>query len=197
MKRLLLASNNQKKFEELSRLLDGAGIAVVTPGTLGLTLAPEETGQTFYENALQKAEAFCKASDMACLADDSGLAVDALDGAPGVLSARYGDPEARTDAERNALLLRRMEGMEDRAARFVCCLVLRRPDGQILSVSGTCEGWIAREPAGTGGFGYDPVFFLPLLGLTMAQLTPVQKDEISHRGRALRRLREQIGTFIV
>ena len=197
MEQLLLASNNQKKFEELKRLLALTGIAVLTPKDLHLDLAPEETGATFYENALQKAQAFGKVSGLVCLADDSGLEVDALGGAPGVLSARYGWPEARTDAERNTLLLRRMEGMEDRAARFVCCLVLWWPDGQILSVNGICEGIMAREVAGAGGFGYDPVFFLPSMGVTMAQITPEQKDALSHRGQALRKLWEQMENYIV
>lgn len=183
---LLLATNNAGKLREFRRLLQG--VDIVSPADLGLTLDVEETGDTFAANAALKAEAFARAADCIALADDSGLEVDALGGEPGVLSARYGGP-GLDDAGRYQRLL---EALRDtpppHTARFRCCLVARSPDGRTCQATGACEGEIAAAPAGQGGFGYDPVFYLPERGCTMAQLAPEDKNAVSHRSAALRAL---------
>ena len=181
--KLVLATHNQKKRAELARIL----------APLGHTLADvplsdvEETGLTFEENARLKAVSGCRESGLPCVGDDSGLCVDALGAAPGVFSARFAG-EHGNDQANNARLLRLMKDVpqEARTARFVCAICCIFPDGRELTLRGTCEGKIAFEPVGTGGFGYDPLF-LPeeAPGLTMAQLPPEIKDKLSHRGRAL------------
>lgn len=185
--RLLVASNNAHKVVEFRRLFEGLPYELVTPADLGLELDPEETGETFAENARLKALAFAEASGLPAMADDSGIVVDALNGEPGVLSARYGGP-GLNDAGRVRLLLANMEGVPDgrRACRFKATLVLVGLDGGELEVEGVCEGRVAYAPAGPNGFGYDPIFFVVAHGKTMAELSDAQKDEISHRGRAAR-----------
>lgn len=189
--KLLIATNNPGKVAELRLLLDGCGWELVTPADVGMELDVEESGQTYLENATMKAIAFAKASGLTALADDSGLEVDALDGRPGVLSARYAGPN-RTDAERVEALLEELSGVPDdeRTARFRCVIAIATPDGDIESVEGTVEGRIAREPRGENGFGYDPVFLLPDRGLTAAELPPDEKHAISHRGVAARKAKE-------
>ena len=176
-----------KKRAELERILKPIGVRVLLAEEAGVELTDvEETGVTFEENAFLKADSGCKESGMPCIADDSGLAVDALDGAPGVYSARYAG-EHGNDEKNNELLLKNLSDipMDKRTARFVSTVCCCFPDGRHMTVRGECEGKIAFEPAGEGGFGYDPVFFLPERGKTYAELTPAEKNAISHRARAL------------
>ena len=184
----VLASHNRGKLAEMREILGELGIRVMSQKDAGVDVEPEETGVTFEENARIKAVAVMKAAGLPAVADDSGLAVEALGGAPGVYSARYGGELARTDAERSALLLQNMENMEHRAAKFVSVIAVAYPDGRILTARGECRGEIAREPRGSNGFGYDPVFLLSD-GRHMAELSSEEKNGISHRGRALRELK--------
>ncbi|MDR1669552.1 MAG: RdgB/HAM1 family non-canonical purine NTP pyrophosphatase [Oscillospiraceae bacterium] len=184
---VVIATSNPGKVREFSRLLEPAGFTVKTPEECGVTGAPEEDGDTFLANARIKARAAAAATGLAALADDSGLCVDALDGEPGVRSARFAEPGKRTQT-----LLRRMEGQNNRKARFVTAAVLAYPGGREITAEGVCEGEIALAPSGTNGFGYDPVFFLPELGRTMAELLPEEKNAVSHRARALRALLEKL-----
>lgn len=185
---LLLGTNNRGKLAEFERLL--APIHLSTPDEIGLQLTIIENGKTFADNAALKAQAFADASGSITLADDSGLEVDGLDGAPGVHSARYGG-EGLDDAGRCLLLLHNLSATprrEDRTARFRCCLVAVAPDGRSCSAEGCCEGFIADSAAGDKGFGYDPVFYLPDFRCTIAELEPADKDSVSHRARALEAL---------
>jgi len=188
--RLILASRNPGKLKELQTILGGFGVEVLSESEAGLALEVEETGTTFEENSFLKADAVMRASGHPAIADDSGLMVDALDGAPGVYSARFGGKE--TDGERIALLLEKLRHVppERRTARFVSVVTCRMPDGRTLAARGTCEGVITETPRGAGGFGYDPVFFVPSLGKTFAEMTDGEKNAISHRGAALRRFAE-------
>lgn len=194
---IALASANQGKRREIAALLEPMGISVRTAAELGFSEDVPETGDTFAENALIKARAVAQALGRPALADDSGLAVEALGGAPGVLSARYAGPGA-TDAERNAKLLAELAGLppEHRGAAFVCVMACARPDGAALTAEGRLEGRIALAPAGDNGFGYDPVFELPERGRTVAMLSAEEKNAISHRGRALRDLAPRIKDFL-
>jgi XTP/dITP diphosphohydrolase len=189
-KRLLLATNNPGKAAEYRALLKGCGWELVTPRDLGLDLEVEEAGGDYAENARIKAEAFAKASGLVALADDSGIEVEALGGAPGPLSARFGGDDI-SDAQRVALLLKRLAGVppERRSARFRCLIAVARPEGQVSLFEGQCEGRVAEGPRGESGFGYDPVFLLPERGLTIAELSPEEKNAVSHRGRAARQAR--------
>ena len=184
-RRLLLASNNPGKLREFRALLAGAGWEILSPADLELSLTVEETGATYAENAELKAAAFGGASGHFVLADDSGLEVDALAGAPGIYSARYGGA-GLADADRVAALLAALASVADgeRTARFRAALVLQAPDGRIWQADGVCEGEITRAPRGDGGFGYDPIFCLADLGKTMAELTGDEKNRLSHRARA-------------
>ncbi len=187
---LLVATGNPGKLAEFRRLL--ADVEIVSPADVGLgTLAVEETGETFRDNALLKARAYARAAGCIAIADDSGLQVDALDGAPGVHSARFGGPDL-SDADRCHLLLNKLRHVptKDRGARFRCHLAACPPEGDpIVEAEGVCEGQIAPLLQGTSGFGYDPLFLVNDLGATMAQISTTQKNEISHRGRAIRALR--------
>ncbi len=211
---LLLATTSQKKLAELMAIFSGLSVTLVAPGDAGLDLDVEETGETFRENAILKAEAFARAGGRPALADDSGLEIDALGGEPGVRSRRYAGPHA-SDADRIALVLDRLRDvpLARRTARFRCVMALAAPGkpgapgrgpggangslapvGLIGTVEGTCEGIIAPAPRGENGFGYDPIFLLPHRGQTMAELTSAEKHAVSHRGRAgaaARRLLEQ------
>ena len=196
-RRLLLASNNAHKLAEYRALFAGLPFMLQVPKDLGLTLDVAETGRTFTENAVLKAQAFARAADVAALADDSGLEVDALGGLPGTQSRRYAGEDA-TDAERMALLLERLRGVAtaERTARFRCVIAVAAADGSLLgSVEGTVEGLIATEPRGAHGFGYDPVFWLPERGCTMAELAPEEKNAISHRGRAAAAARDLLAAW--
>lgn len=194
---LVLASNNQGKLREIGQILEPMGIAVKTAAQAGFTEDVEETGDTFEANAKLKACTVAQALGLPALADDSGLAVEALDGAPGVYSARYAGPGA-SDADRSAKLLRELDQVppEKRGAAFVCVMACCLPSGQALTAEGRLEGRIALQPAGENGFGYDPVFELPERGCTVAQLSADEKNAISHRGRALRSLAKNLKPFI-
>lgn len=195
--RLALASANPGKLREIQALLTPLGLTVATAAELGFSEDVEETGATFAENAQLKACAVARALQLPALADDSGLAVEALDGRPGVLSARYAGPGA-DDAQRNAKLLEELAGVpeERRGAAFVCVMACCRPDGRVLLSEGRLEGRIALAPRGQGGFGYDPVFELPGRGLTVAMLSTGEKNAISHRGRALAGLAPGLREFL-
>jgi XTP/dITP diphosphohydrolase len=184
MQELLIATHNAGKLREYERLLAQLRFRLRSPADCGISVHVAEHGATFEENALEKAVAHAKAAGMLALADDSGLEVDALGGEPGVRSARY---VAGSDADRVAALLEALAGFpwEERTARFRCVLAIAAPEGAIGTFDGVCEGLIALEPAGEGGFGYDPVFYLPDLARTMAQLRSEQKNRISHRARAV------------
>lgn len=192
---IVAATGNPHKVEEIRAVLGALGISVRSLAEAGFRGAePEESGARFEENAAIKARAYARALGTIVLADDSGLEVDALGGEPGVHSAHWAGLEgsrAERDARNNAKLLAALRDVPDerRGARFVCVLCLAAPDGSIiLEARGEVEGVIAREPRGAHGFGYDPLFFLPEFGRTSAELAPAEKNEISHRGRALRRL---------
>ena len=182
--KVVLASHNKKKMVEMKTILSAMGVEVLSQADVGVDLEPEETGTTFAENAAIKAQAVMEATGLPAIADDSGLMVDALNGEPGVYSARYGGP-GLDDTGRWQLLLKNMAGIENRACKFVSVICCCFPDGQQLSARGECPGILAHGPTGDGGFGYDPIFYLPELGKTMAQLTPEEKNKISHRAKAL------------
>lgn len=183
--KVILASKNPHKLTELSAILSQHGFEIALESEYGLDIDVDETGTTFEENSLLKAEAVMKASGLPVLADDSGLMVDELDGAPGVYSARYGHKSS--DGERTAFLLENMKDVPDdkRTAKFVCVITCLWPDGRKIVARGECPGVITREVHGENGFGYDPVFYLPELGMTYAELPSEQKNAISHRARAL------------
>ena len=183
--KVILASKNAHKLEELSAILGQLGFEIALESEYGLDIEVEETGTTFEENSLLKAEAVLRASGLPVLADDSGLMVDALGGAPGVYSARYGHKSS--DAERTAYLLENMIDVPDeaRTAKFVCVITCLWPDGRKIVARGECPGRILHEVHGSNGFGYDPVFFVPEKGKTFAELLPEEKNTISHRARAL------------
>ena len=195
----IVATHNAHKLEEIRRILQPLGMEVVTDRMLGIALPEaEETGTTFAENALIKAADACRFTGLCAVADHSGLAVDALDDAPGVYSARYAGENA-TDADRMQKLLKALEGVpaEKRTARFVCAVCLVFPNGDMVTASGTCEGKIAFAPRGTDGFGYDPVFLPDAhAGKTFAELSAAEKDAISHRGEALRAFVPQLAAYM-
>ena len=182
--KVVLASHNQKKMVEMKAILSQMGVEVLSQAEVGVDLEPEETGTTFEENARIKAQAVMQATGRPAIADDSGLMVDALGGDPGVYSARYGGP-GLDDTGRWQLLLKNMAGESNRACKFVSVICCAFPDGGEVMARGECPGILAQGPSGDGGFGYDPIFYLPQLGKTMAQLTPAEKNQISHRARAL------------
>jgi len=186
--KLVIATKNKGKIWEIRDILSNCGdIEILSSGDLIDPPVVIEDGETFEDNARKKAIALSRHAKLPALADDSGLVVDALGGKPGVYSARYGG-EGLGDAERNALLLKHMEKIPDgkRTARFVCVIALAMPGGDVHIAHGSVEGEISREPRGSGGFGYDPVFLIPELGKTMAELPMAEKNEISHRARALK-----------
>ena len=200
--RFVVATHNRKKLEELSRILSALDIEAVTGDQIGVVLSePDETGVTFEENARIKAESACRETGLPAVADDSGLMVDALDGAPGVHSARYAGT-GTSDADRNVKLLNALKDTpkERRTAKFVSVICCVFPDGDVVTARGECPGRIAYAPRGEDGFGYDPLFIvdggLPGAGKTFAELTGEEKDAVSHRGNALRvfsaRLREKL-----
>ena len=195
--KFLIATHNIKKRDELSRILKPLGIDAVIASDIGMEITDaEETGTTFAENARIKAESGCRETGLPCIADDSGLCIDALDGRPGVYSARYAGGHDTPYSHKMAVLLDEMKDVpqEKRTARFVssvCCIF---PDGRELCVEGTCEGWIGFEPEGNGGFGFDPVFYVG--EKSFATFTPEEKDAVSHRGNSLRLLAEKLPEFL-
>ena len=189
--KLVLASDNAHKLAEFRELFRGVGVELISKKESGFTDEVEETGQTFAENAFLKAEAVMRATGLPAVADDSGLCVDALDGAPGVHSARYTGSHADTDRDRYELLLKNMAGKTKRTARFVSALCCVFPNGDRLTATGKCEGRILTAPRGENGFGYDPVFQPDGYDRSMAELTMAEKNAISHRGRALRQFKSE------
>jgi len=185
MRELLLATTNYHKLEEYRAIFSGLSFHFLSLHDIHLDLDVEEIGTTFAENAELKALTYARASGMLTLADDSGLEIDALGGAPGIYSARFAGKETSYE-ERFRLLLEQLKGLtrERRTARFRCAIALAEPSGYHQTVEGTLEGLIADTPRGQYGFGYDPIFFIPELGKTSAELTPEHKNRISHRGRA-------------
>ncbi len=183
--KVLLASKNRHKLTELSAILGRLGFEIMLESDYGLDIDVEETGTTFEENSMLKARAVMEASGLPALADDSGLCVDALGGAPGVYSARYGGRDS--DRARIDLLLENLRGVPQqmRTAKFVCVITCLFPDGRSIVARGECPGQILTAPQGESGFGYDPVFWVPELGKTFAELAPEQKNAVSHRARAL------------
>ena len=188
MERFVLASHNQGKLREMRDILSELGIEVLSQKDAGVDVDPEETGTTFEENAIIKAKAVMEASGLPAVADDSGLMVDALGGAPGVYSARFGGSHDLPDSYRNEYLLKKLENTEQRGAKYVSVIAVAYPDGRILTARGECCGEIARTEKGSGGFGYDPLFRLPD-GRHMAEISSEEKNRISHRGVALRELK--------
>lgn len=184
--KLLVATNNPGKLEEYRDLLGDFSLEVTNLRAEGIDFEPEETGLTFEENAVLKAKVFAEKSGLLTLADDSGLEIDALDGAPGVHSARYGGTGRSEDVRRYQMVLRQLEDVPwaQRTARFRCVVAVAVPGGQVHTAQGSVEGFISFEPRGEHGFGYDPVFFIPDQSCTMAQLPPETKNLISHRARA-------------
>ena len=191
----VLATHNPGKLKEMGAILARFGVEVVSPKDLGLTVDVEVTGATFAENAMLKAKATCAAAQLPAIADDSGLCVDALNGGPGVYSARYGG-EGLDDRGRYMLLLNNMRGQTTRAAHFACAIACAFPNGDTLTAEGRCDGTIAFAPMGEGGFGYDPVFFVPERAKTFGQLTAEEKSTISHRGKALAVFSEKLATYL-
>ena len=189
----VLATHNPGKLKEMGAILARFGVEVVSPKDLGLTVDVEETGATFAEHAMLKA--ICAAAQRPAIADDSGLCVDALNGGPGVYSARYGG-EGLDDRGRYMLLLNNMRGQTTRAAHFACAIACAFPNGDTLTAEGRCDGTIAFAPMGEGGFGYDPVFFVPEKAKTFGQLTAEEKSAISHRGRALESFVGKLETYL-
>jgi len=192
--KVVLASHNPHKLKEISKITEKFGITLVLQSELGVDIDVEETGTTFEENSFLKAEAVMKATGLPALADDSGIAVDALHGEPGIYSARYGFDESLDDWGRMMLLLKNTEHVPDgkRQAQFVCVITFVTPEGQTIQARGEIHGTLTREPAGENGFGYDPIFFYPPLGKTTAELAPEEKNEVSHRANALKLFYEKM-----
>jgi len=189
--KLLIATHNPGKVREYQELLAALPLELTYPAQEGLDIEVAEAGESFAENARLKAAAYARASSLLTLADDSGLEVDALSGEPGIRSARYAGSGA-SDEDRYQLLLEKLRGVtwEERTARFRCVIAVATPEGQVRTAEGACEGIIAFEPKGEHGFGYDPVFYFPEYGMTMAELPPETKNRISHRARAAQGARE-------
>jgi XTP/dITP diphosphohydrolase len=188
---LVIASRNCGKIAEISALLKGLDVFILPLDRVGPVEVPPESGDSFQANARLKAVAVSRATGYFCVADDSGLEVDALGGDPGVFSARFGGPSA-TDADRNRMILDRMAGVppERRTARFRCVIAVADPAGPVYEGEGTCEGVITLSPRGQHGFGYDPIFEIPSLGRTLAEVDPEEKNRLSHRAKAMARARE-------
>lgn len=202
--KVIVATGNKDKVKEIREILQDMDACVVTMKEAGFFAEPEEDGSTFQENAIIKAKAVARKAaedeawrDAIVMADDSGLVIDALNGEPGIYSARYlgHDTSYRV---KNADLIRRLDGVsgEERSARFVCAIAAVCPDGKVLTSEGAMEGQIGYEECGENGFGYDPIFYLPEYGCTSAQLSPEEKNRISHRGKALRAMREKLGASL-
>lgn len=193
--KFVLASHNKGKLEEMQSILGELGVEVVSQSDVGLDLEPEENGMTFAENARIKAQAVMEASGLPAIADDSGLCVDALQGGPGVYSARYGGEEM-SYPEKIRMLLQTMQGQTPRTCHFACHITCCFPNGEVLDAERKCQGTVAFVPMGEGGFGFDPIFFVPDLKKTFAQLSPEEKNAISHRGNALRAFAEQLKAYL-
>ena len=192
--KVVLASKNKHKLIEISKITEQFGFELVMESELGLDIDVEETGSSFEENSFLKADAVMKATGLPALADDSGIAVDALNGEPGIYSARYGFDDSLDDWGRLKLLLKNTEQVPDgkRQAQFVCVITMVTPDGNVIPARGEIHGELLREPRGENGFGYDPIFYYPPLGMTTAQMSPEDKNRVSHRANALRAFYEKL-----
>ena len=192
--KVVLASKNPHKLVEISKITEKFGIELILQSEVGVDIDVEETGTTFEENSFLKAEAVMKATGLPALADDSGIAVDALNGEPGIYSARYGFDESLNDYDRMMLLLKNTEQVPDgqRQAQFVCVITFVTPDGQTIQARGEIHGELTREPRGENGFGYDPIFYYPPFGKTTAEATPDEKNSVSHRANALKLFYEKM-----
>ena len=192
--KVVLASKNKHKLEEISKITEKFDMELVLQSELGIDIDVEENGTTFEENSFIKAEAVMKASGLSALADDSGIAVDALNGEPGIYSARYGFDESLDDWGRLQLLLKNTENVPDgeRQAQFVCVITMVTPDGKTIQARGEIHGELLREPRGENGFGYDPIFYYPPLGKSTAELSSEEKNQISHRANALKVFYEKL-----
>lgn len=192
--KVVLASKNPHKLVEISQITEKFGFELVLQSQLGIDIDVEETGTTFEENSFLKAQAVMKATGLPALADDSGIAVDALGGEPGVYSARYGFDDTLDDWGRLELLLKNTEHVPDgqRHAQFVCVITMVEPDGRVIQARGEIHGQLLRQPRGENGFGYDPIFYYPPMKKTTAEMQPEEKNRVSHRGVALQRLQEKL-----
>ena len=192
--KVILASKNKHKLEEISKITEKFGFELILQSQLGVDIDVEETGTTFEENSLIKAEAVMKATGMAAMADDSGICVEALNGEPGVYSARYGFDETLDDWGRLQLLLKNMETVPDgkRQAKFVCVITMVTPEGETIQARGEIHGELLREPHGENGFGYDPIFYYPPFGMTTAEMSSEDKNQVSHRANALKIFNEKL-----
>ena len=192
--KVVLASKNKHKLVEISKITEKFGFELVLQSELGVDIDVEENGTTFEENSYIKAEAVMKATGLPALADDSGISVDALNGEPGIYSARYGFDDSLDDWGRLLLLLKNTEHVPDgqRQAQFVCVITMVTPDGKVIQARGEIHGELTREARGENGFGYDPIFYYPPLGKTTAELTPEEKNAVSHRANALRVFNEKL-----
>lgn len=197
MKKIIFATGNEGKLKEIKVILDMAGVEILSMKEAGIHADIEENGSTFEENAIIKAKAIGELTGEIVLADDSGLEIDYLNKEPGVYSARYAGEDTPYSIK-NQMLLDRLEGveMEQRTARFVCVIAAALPDGRIITTRGTIEGYIGHAPAGENGFGYDPIFYVPEYKCSTAQLTMEQKNELSHRGKALRAMKEELKAYL-
>lgn len=191
MTEIIFATENAGKIREVEAMFEGLGVSVKTMKEAGIQANIIEDGNTFMENAIKKAKTIAAYTKAIVLADDSGLVIDHLNGEPGIYSARYLGEDTSYEIK-NANLLSRMEGVEEdkRGARFVCAMAAVMPDGEVLETEGVMEGIIGYESAGENGFGYDPIFYLPEFGMTSAQISPEQKNAVSHRGKALRKMQK-------
>ena len=192
--KFIIATNNPKKLTELERILKPLGIEAVTAKQEGISLDDvEENGDTFKENSFIKASAACNKLGLPAIADDSGICIDALNGAPGIYSARFGG-EGATDIEKNNLILQKLNGFNDRGAHYTCAVSCVFPNGDLIQVEDYCYGEIALKPEGTGGFGYDPIFLFE--GVSFGNYTPEEKDKVSHRGKALRAFKNKLKKYL-
>ena len=192
--KVVLASKNPHKLVEISQITEKFGMELVLESQLGVDIDVEETGATFEENSFLKAEAVMKATGLPALADDSGICVDALGGEPGIYSGRYGFDDSLDDFGRLQLLLKNTENVPDgqRQAQFVCVITFVTPDGKVIQARGEVHGELLRAPFGEGGFGYDPIFYYPPFGKSLAQVSPAEKNSVSHRANALKVFYEKL-----
>lgn len=196
-KRIIFATGNEGKMREIRMILEDLGVPVLSMKEAGISADIEENGKSFAENAAIKAKAIMEMTGEIVMADDSGLEIDYLDGAPGIYSARFMGEDTSYDIK-NKALIDKLAGVPDekRTARFVCAIACALPDGQILESRGTMEGIIGYEVKGENGFGYDPIFYLPECGCTSAEISPEKKNELSHRGKALRAMKEKLEKYL-
>ena len=192
--KVVLASKNKHKLVEISKITEKFGMELILQSELGVDIDVEETGSTFEENSFLKAEAVMKATGLPALADDSGIAVDALNGEPGIYSARYGFDDSLDDWGRLLLLLKNTEHVPDgqRQAQFVCVITMVTPEGEVIQARGEIHGALLRAPGGENGFGYDPIFYYPPMGMSTAEMSSEDKNKVSHRANALKVLNEKL-----